>query len=179
MSRMSSCVQSTLRHVHDCSQAMRAINDHMCDAKSGGRFVTYLLCILDTRNHEAVLSIAGHAAPILRRADGSVERFNQEIGGPAIGMVEGYPFEAETRTLEPGDLIVMTTDGVEEAMNPAGDLYGAERELEMVKNGPAEAEELGKRLLADVRRHARGRPQSDDITILAFGRNPVQGQGPR
>jgi len=70
-------------------------------------------------------------------------------------------------------MILITTDGVEEAMNPAEDLYTAERLLELVKNGPAQAEALGKHLLEDVRRHANGRPQSDDITIMTFGRNPA------
>jgi phosphoserine phosphatase RsbU/P len=179
MSRMSSCVQSTVRHVHDVVEAIRAINAHMCDGKIEGRFVTYVLCIVDTRNHQVVLSNAGHPSPIIRRADGSVEQFDQEIAGPAIGMIDDYPFEAETRRLEPGDMVVITTDGVEEAMNPEGDLYGSERLLELVKNGPAEAEALGKLLLADVRRHARGHPQSDDITIMTFGRNPPDAHRPR
>lgn len=173
MSRMSSCVQSTVRHVHDVVEAMRAINDHMCDGKIEGKFVTFILCVVDTRNHEVTLSNAGHASPIIRRADGSVERFDQDVAGPAVGMMEEYPFEAETRKLEPGDMVVITTDGVEEAMNVAGDLYTVERVLALVKDGPAEAEALGKRLLADVRRHAAGRSQSDDITIMTFGRNPT------
>lgn len=172
MSRMSSCVQSTVRHVHDAVRAIIAINDQMCDGKIEGRFVTYILSIVDTRNHQVVLSNAGHAAPIIRRAGGTLERFNQDLAGPAIGMMEEYPYEAETRTLEPGDMVVITTDGVEEAMNPENELYGTERLMELVKNGPAEAEKLGKLLLADVRRHARGRDQSDDITIMTFGRNP-------
>jgi len=172
MSRMSSCVQSTVRHVHDVVEAISAINGHMCDGKIEGRFVTYVLCVVDTRNHEVVLSNAGHASPIIRRANGLVERFDQELAGPAIGIVDDYPYEAETRKLEPGDMVVITTDGVEEAMNPESDLYGSDRVLELVKNGPAEAEKLGKLLLADVRRHARGHPQSDDITIMTFGRNP-------
>ena len=46
---------------------MSAINDHMCDSQVEGRFVTYVLCIVDTRNHEVVLSNAGHASPITRR----------------------------------------------------------------------------------------------------------------
>jgi serine phosphatase RsbU (regulator of sigma subunit) len=49
--------------------------------------------------------------------------------------------------------------------------------LELLKNGPVKAEELGKRLLADVRRYARGRAQSDDITIMTFGRNPPDAPG--
>ncbi|NUQ61587.1 MAG: SpoIIE family protein phosphatase [Pirellulales bacterium] len=173
MARMASCVQSTVRHVHDVVEAVRAINDHMCDGKLGSRFVTYVLCVVDTRNHEVALSNAGHAAPIIRRADGSVERFDQELAGLPIGMMEDYPYEAEARKLEPGDMVVITTDGVEEAMNPEGELYGTERLLELVTNGPAEAEKLGKRLLEDVRRHARGHAQSDDITIMTFGRNPA------
>ena len=172
MSRMSSCVQSTVRHVHNVVDAIKAINEQMCDGKIEGRFVTYVLCIVDTRNHDVILANGGHASPIIRRASGLVERFDQELAGPAIGVIEGYPYEAETRHLEPGDLVLITTDGVEEAMTPDGELYGAQRVLELVKNGPAEAEELGKLLLADVRRHARGRPQSDDITIMTFGRNP-------
>jgi serine phosphatase RsbU (regulator of sigma subunit)/pSer/pThr/pTyr-binding forkhead associated (FHA) protein len=173
MSRMSSCVQSTVRHVHDVVEAITAINEHMCDGKILGRFVTYVLCMLDTRTHEVILSNAGHASPIIRRAGGIVERFDQDLAGPAIGIMEDYPYQAETRTLGPGDMVVITTDGVEEAMNPEGELYGTDRVLELVKNGPPEAEKLGKFLLADVRRHARGHPQSDDITIMSFGRNPA------
>lgn len=173
MSRMSSCVQSTVRHVHDVATAMMAINEHMCDGKNAGRFVTFVLCMVDTRSHQVVLSIAGHAPPLIRRADGTIEQFDGDFAGPAIGIMEDYPYEAETRPLGPGDVIVITTDGVEEAMNSAGELYGTERVWDLVKHGPAEAEELGKRLLADVRRHAGGYPQSDDITIMTFGRNPV------
>lgn len=172
MSRMSSCVQSTIRHVHDVVEAMSAINNHMSDGKIEGKFVTFILAVVDTRNHEVVLSNAGHASPIIRRANGTVEQFNQDLSGPVVGMMEDYPYESETRKLEPGDMVVITTDGVEEAMNVAGDLYTTERVLELVKNGPAEAEKLGKLLLEDVRRHAAGRSQSDDITIMTFGRNP-------
>ncbi len=172
MSRMSSCVQSTIRHVHDVVEAIQAINNHMSDGKIEGKFVTFILAIVDTRNHTVTLANAGHASPIIRRANGTLEQFNQDIAGPAIGMMEDYPYESETRTLEPGDMVVITTDGVEEAMNVNGDLYTTERVMEVIKNGPPEAEKLGKLLLEDVRRHAAGRSQSDDITIMTFGRNP-------
>jgi serine phosphatase RsbU (regulator of sigma subunit) len=110
--------------------------------------------------------------PIIRRANGTIEQFDAELSGPPICVMEGYPYEAQTCQLEPGDVVVMITDGVDEAMNPEGQLYGIERVLEFVKNGPPEAAQLGKLLLEDVRRHARGHPQSDDITIMTFGRNP-------
>lgn len=172
MSRMSSCVQSTIRHVTDLEEAICAINDHMCDSAVEGRFVTYILAIVDPVTHTFKLSNAGHMSPIIRRASGAVEQFDEELVGPPIGVVDGYPFDSETKSLEPGDLIVLFTDGVDEAMNYQDELYGSDRLLEFVKNGPAKADELGKALLADVRKHANGRPQNDDITIMTFGRNP-------
>jgi serine phosphatase RsbU (regulator of sigma subunit) len=170
MSRMHSCVQSTIRHVRDVVPAIRAINDHMCDTSVEGRFVTYVLGTIDTRSHGVELAIAGHMPPIIRRADGTVEQFSEDIVGTPIGVLEDYPYESETRTLEPGDLVVLVTDGVDEAMNPAGELYGRDRLLAFVRQGPPSADELGKALLADVRRHASGRAQNDDITIMTFGR---------
>lgn len=172
MSRMSSCVQSTIRHVTDLEEAICAINDHMCDSAVEGRFVTYVLAIVDPATHTFKLSNAGHMSPIIRRASGEVEQFDEELVGPPIGVVDGYPFDTETKALEPGDLVVLFTDGVDEAMNFQDEFYGGDRLLEFVKNGPAKADELGKALLADVRKHANGRPQNDDITIMTFGRNP-------
>ena len=65
---------------------------------------------------------------------------------------------------------MLFTDGVDEAMNPEGELYTLERMRELISKSPRDPEELGKILLADVRRHANGRPQNDDITIMTFGR---------
>ncbi|MBC8353060.1 MAG: SpoIIE family protein phosphatase [Planctomycetes bacterium] len=172
MSRMSSCVQSTIRHLKDIEEAMCAINDHMCDSAVEGRFVTYLLAVVDPETHKIQLSNGGHMSPIIHRADGSIELFDEELVGPPIGVVEEYPFESETKQLNPGDLVVFFTDGVDEAMNYEDELYGEERLLNFVKNGPRKAEELGKALFKDVRKHANGRPQNDDITIMTFGRNP-------
>ena len=68
-------------------------------------------------------------------------------------------------------MFVLFTDGVDEAMNPESELYTLERMRDFVLNGPGNAEDMGKELLADVRRHANGRPQNDDITIMTFSRD--------
>lgn len=170
MSRMSSCVQSTLRHVHEVEEAVLAINSHMCDTSVEGRFVTYILGLIDPESHEIELCNAGHMSPIIRHADGTIGSFDEEdLVGPPIGVMDGYPYEVEKRKLQPGDIVLLVTDGVDEAMNPEGELYTKERIIEFLKTGPASAAELGKLLLADVRRHANGREQNDDITIMAFG----------
>lgn len=173
MSRMSSVVQSTVSHVRDVGGAAAAINNHMCANAVEGRFVTYVLVIIDLKINEMSLVIAGHMSPIIRKADGSCEEFDEEAIGLPIGVLEDYPFEVITRRLDPGEIVVIYTDGVSEAMNPDGDLYTEERVRKFVKQCPAAADVLGKELLADVRRHANGREQNDDITIMTFGRNPA------
>jgi serine phosphatase RsbU (regulator of sigma subunit)/pSer/pThr/pTyr-binding forkhead associated (FHA) protein len=173
MSRMSSVVQSTIRHVHEVGAAIDAINAHMCDSAVEGRFVTYVMVMIDLNTHTMTLANAGHMSPMLRKPDGSVEELVEEdLCGPPIGVVDEYPYDVVTRSLNPGETVVIVTDGVDEALNPEGDLYGKQRVIEFIKNSSPKADELGKALLADVRRHAAGRPQNDDITIMTFGRNP-------
>lgn len=171
MARISSCVQNTMRFVHEAGPAVEAINDHMCDSAVEGRFVTYVLVILDTRNHRLSLVNAGHMSPMILKPDGTLDEFPEESIGVPIGVIESFPYEVVERDLAPGEIVVLFTDGVDEAMNPAGELYTLDRMREFIKtNRDKNAAELGQALLADVRRHANGRPQNDDITIMTFGR---------
>jgi serine phosphatase RsbU (regulator of sigma subunit) len=173
MSRISSCVQNTMAFVHDVGKAITAINNHMCSNMVEGRFVTYVLVVIDLTTHQMSLANAGHMSPMIRKPDGTVEQFSDETVGLPVGIAEDYPYEVVTRTIEPGEMVVIITDGVDEAMNPAGELYTKERVIEFVKHGSPKAEDLGKALLADVRRHANGRAQNDDITIMTFSRDPL------
>ena len=171
MSRMSSCVQHTMRFLHEVGPAVEAINDHMCDSAVEGRFVTYVLAILDPQTHHISLVNAGHMSPMILKPDGSIDEFPEDSIGVPIGVMEGFPFEVVERDLAPGEIVVLFTDGVDEAMNPEGELYTLDRMREFIKaNREKNAAELGQALLADVRRHANGRPQNDDITIMTFGR---------
>jgi len=171
MARMSSCVQNTMRFVHEVGPAVEAINDHMCDSAVEGRFVTYVLAILDTQKHHISLVNAGHMSPMILKPDGTIDEFPEDSIGVPIGVMEGFPFEVVERDLAPGEIVVLFTDGVDEAMNPEGELYTLDRMREFItSNRDKNAAELGQALLADVRRHANGRPQNDDITIMTFGR---------
>ncbi len=171
MSRISSVVQSTLRYVDDVGEAVEAVNNHMCASAVEGRFVTYILAIIDTHSHEMRLVIAGHMSPMVRKPDGTIEEFDEEAVGIPVGVLEDYPFDVLSRTIEPGETVLFYTDGVSEAMNPKGDLYGDKRVREFLRKSHGTPAEIGKALLADVRTHAQGRSQNDDITIMVFGRN--------
>lgn len=170
MSRMSSVVQNTLTFTDDVATAIQRINSHMCHNMVEGRFVTYILGVIDLDTNTITLANAGHMSPLIRCADGSVEEFDDSTIGIPIGIMDGYPYDVMQRTISPGELFVLITDGVDEAMDPVGELYTKERVREFVKNASADPEVLGKALLADVRKHANGRAQNDDITIMTFGR---------
>lgn len=172
MSRLSSVVETTMAFTDDVGDAIESINNHMCSHAADGRFVTFILAIIDLDTHALSLVNAGHMSPVIRKPDGTVESFHEEQIGIPIGILEDYPYEVVTRTTQPGETLVIVTDGVDEAMNPDGELYTKERVLEFVKTGSPNAAELGVALLEDVRRHAAGRQQNDDITIMAFGRRP-------
>lgn len=171
MSRISSVVRSTLAHVDDVGEAVAAINNHMCSSAVEGRFVTYILAVVDTQSHEMRLVIAGHMSPMIRKADGTIEEFEEESVGIPIGVLEDYPFDVLSRPIHPGETVLIYTDGVSEAMNPKGELYGEKRVREFLRKSKGNAAEIGKALLSDVRAHAAGRSQNDDITIMVFSRN--------
>jgi sigma-B regulation protein RsbU (phosphoserine phosphatase) len=172
MSRLASCVQNVMRYVTDVGEAFAAINEHMCAKMAEGRFVTYVLAVIDPQTNELTLSNGGHSSPLIRKADGSIEEFDDTTIGLPIGVVEDYPYEVVRRPLAPGETVVITTDGVDEAMNPHGALYTRERTRQFLRTAPPHARELTLALLSDVRRHAAGRAQNDDIAIMAFGRLP-------
>jgi serine phosphatase RsbU (regulator of sigma subunit) len=172
MSRLSSVVQCTMEFVEDVGEAGARINQHMCAHAVEGRFVTFTLVIIDLKTHEMSLIIAGHMSPMIRRTDGGVDEFPDEMIGLPLGVVSGMTYEVRRRIIQPGESVVIYTDGVSEAMNPASDLYGTDRLREMLAKNPSQPAPLGQAILADVKRHASGRAQNDDITLMVFGRTP-------
>ncbi|MEM9702197.1 MAG: PP2C family protein-serine/threonine phosphatase, partial [Planctomycetota bacterium] len=136
-----------------------------------GRFVTFVLVILDPATGTIDVVNGGHMSPLFRGADGSFFEFPDDTVGLPVGVVDGYPFEKVSRTMQPGETALIITDGVDEAMNPAGDLFTKDRVKDFLMSGPRDAAELGKSLLKEVRTHAAGRDQNDDITIMTFGRS--------
>lgn len=171
MSKLSTVVTITMNFVADVLDAACKINDQMCTKAVEGRFVTFIIGIIDPETGEMEFVNCGHMPLMIRKVDGTIEEIGEEAVGVPLGVMDGYPFEVVQRTITPGETIVLYTDGVSEAMNPNSDLYGMDRLRELVHSSKAgKAEELGKTILADVRKHANGRPQNDDITIMVIGR---------
>lgn len=132
---------------------------------SGGRFVTFFYATLDTAKMRLRWCNAGHNAPILARADGSVIRLSE--GGPAFTrLFRDAGYEEREIELLPGDRLVLFTDGVSEAADIGGELFGEERIEELVADsGELDAHEL-QRTIVDAASSFSGGELEDDLTLV-------------
>ncbi|MCA9240978.1 MAG: SpoIIE family protein phosphatase [Planctomycetales bacterium] len=172
MARLSSDVRFSLATEPDLTSAVMRINKSFAQQGWQDRFVTMIFCIVDPATHEMTMVNAGHMAPLLRNSEGRVIEIGEEIAGLPIGVYDEFEYESMARTLEPGDVITIFTDGFSEAMNPNQDLYGLERLANIAAAAAENTEQLGEHILTDVQEFVSGHPQSDDMCLACFGRNP-------
>jgi sigma-B regulation protein RsbU (phosphoserine phosphatase) len=150
---------------HEC---LAAANDALFEDTDAAMFVTCFHAVLDTSTGVIEFSNAGHNPPYVLRAGGLVET-TAEAGGFMLGAFPGSAYDHATLRLQPGDTLVLFTDGVSEAVGPLEELYGDERLLgclEGLCRGPCN--EFVRGVLADVQTFAAGTPAADDTTILTI-----------
>jgi serine phosphatase RsbU (regulator of sigma subunit)/pSer/pThr/pTyr-binding forkhead associated (FHA) protein len=179
VAKLSSEVRFCLLTVPNLAQAVSLLNEQMIRGGLSDRFVTLAVMVADPVSHVVTIVNAGHMSPKLSRASTGelVDAISLDNTGVPIGALPGYPFEQVTLPLEVGDSLVVFTDGVTDAMSPTGEMFGTERvdaalsadETALAAEGQR-PKRLGERLISAVRAHAGGRPQNDDIAIVAIGR---------
>jgi sigma-B regulation protein RsbU (phosphoserine phosphatase) len=148
------------------SEATRRINDLTCLNTSQDKFITFFWGSLNHETRQFHYVNAGHNPPFLLRLDGRVERL--DIGGNILGLMKTQtPYPEGAVTLGSGDVIVMFTDGVSEAMNPEDEDFGEERlEKVLVAARSSSASQIIDSVREALDAYTRGAPQSDDITML-------------
>jgi len=133
-------------------------------------YATFFLCDLDTTSGKMRYVNAGHIPPIVyRKSTNSIERL--EEGGTVLGLFDSAPFtEGETEML-PGDILCIFTDGISEAWGDDEEEYGEDRLAELVKkNASLSVVELEKLIQSDVETYTKGRPATDDVTVIVVKR---------
>ena len=151
-----------------CSLAelVTGMNQYACTNSQGGlRFTTAFLAEFDPVSRTLTYINAGHNTPILRRSAGAVERLT--VGGLPLGIQAEARYESGSLVLQPGDWLVIFTDGLVEALNQREEEYGETRLLEVLNAGAAGTpDEMLRRMMADVDAFVGATPQHDDITCL-------------
>ena len=132
-------------------------------------FVTALAVILDVMTGDIEFASAGHEPPLVA-CSGQAPRRLLNAGGPPLCALEDFAYPRAFDRLAPGETLILVTDGVTEAMNPEGGLYGTERIMHaLAQTAPqADAEAVITELRADLAAFTRGAEPNDDIAILAF-----------
>jgi len=146
------------------ASAVTHMNKALCRRGLESRFVTLMFGII--KDGQLTYCNAGHNPPFVLGKSG-VRRL--EEGGPVVGLLEFAPFAQDTVPLDPGDLIIVFSDGVSEALNAAGEEFGDAR-LEEVAAAvrDSSAADIVERIVAAVRVFTKGAPQSDDITCMVI-----------
>ncbi len=147
---------------------LTAVNVDLNVNNDTSMFVTIFLCIIDLRSGRVVYTNAGHNPPYIVEGGGELITLD-ERHGPVTGAIEGIAYREGSRQLSAGDCMILFTDGVTEAMDPAEQLYSEERLESLLKRSRmVDTEEAVELVFDAVAEHRSTAEQSDDITVLAF-----------
>jgi sigma-B regulation protein RsbU (phosphoserine phosphatase) len=144
------------------------LNRYACaHSLNGLRFTTAVLSEYNPASRRLTYVNAGHNAPILRRANGTLETL--EVGGLPLGIRLDHSYETASLELKPGDALIFFTDGVVEAFNESAEEFGNERWLSAIRNLPDwDSQQTLQFLMKRVDEFVGATRQADDITCLVF-----------
>jgi phosphoserine phosphatase RsbU/P len=148
----------------DPARVFNHVNRFLCSHSEVGRYATMFFGILDQDGEMDYIN-AGHPSPFLIRRGVAEEPFTE--GSYPVGLVQEAEYVTARVKLEPGDTLILFSDGVTEAMDPGEELYGVPR-LREVLTGQSDCalEKLQKSILESVENFAKGAHQADDLTLL-------------
>lgn len=166
--------RSVAAHSNSPKRIVEVINDCFSADNKTMMFCTFFLGVLDLKTGLLQYCNAGHEAPfILHRGERDVERLSVKPN-IALGVMEGKPFLAEERQLQPEDLLFFYTDGLTDATNAEGQMFDIERVKETLRQSVdddlADAAAYVRRMTDEVAAFVKDAPQADDLTLLAVGK---------
>ena len=150
----------------------RRLNIQVSKHAPPSRFITLFLGLFDPRTGELEFVNAGQTPPLLLRAGGSVERLS--TGGVALAMFEGSTYQSGYARLDPGDALIMYSDGITEAESPAGVMFEETGLEAAVRATPGvSAAVIGRAVFRAVDDFRHGERLADDLTVLVLSRPVV------
>ncbi len=166
MSNLQAAVKANEETNLTPSQLVTKVNRVVSQNVSENKFITFFYGLVDTVNHRFTYTNAGHNAPLLMRRDGSVFALSQ--GGVILGILPGYQYAQGTIELEPGDQLLLYTDGISEAANADGEEFGEARLQQLLRTiSPRPALSALQQITQAVTEFHQS-PERDDRTMIAM-----------
>lgn len=169
MANLQATLRSQTLNVESPKICLERSNRLLFQSTSPEKFATVFYAILDSEKNILSSSNAGQDHPFLFSTGTKIQRLN--AGGIPLGMLGDFTYEEESTPLEPGDTLIIYSDGVTEAMNKNGELFGEERLAAILADSHHDTPELIiDRMLSAIKEYAGPTPQSDDVTIVVVKR---------
>ena len=151
-------------------ECLERSNTLLFQSTDAQKFATLFYGVLDANKHELCYSNAGHEWPFLYGPGKDPMRL--EVGGIVLSCMENFPYEEAVVPLNPGDLLVIFSDGVTEAVNEDRQEFGEQGLVRVLKENLLESScGLVEKIVTAVKNHAGNQPQMDDITLVVIKRN--------
>jgi serine phosphatase RsbU (regulator of sigma subunit)/anti-sigma regulatory factor (Ser/Thr protein kinase) len=171
MSATRSVLRASAQRLIEPGLVLERVNEHLCPDMPEKMFVTCLYGVLDPVSGHLRFANAGHDLPYVKTADGVIEL---RARGMPLGLMPGMAYEEKEATLEPGDSVLLHSDGVVEAHDPRRDMFGFPRLKETMADSPG-GQELIDRVLRDLDAFTGpDAEQEDDITMVTLERSGGQ-----
>ena len=173
MSSLHAAVHAQAASPSSLVETITNVNRYLAENIPSNRFVTLFYAELDPKAGSLAFVNAGHNPPIIVHESGTVEQLSS--GGLPLGIIPDTEYKEGRTQLHPGDVLVIYSDGVSEAINPEGEEFGPERLCRVVtENLTATAAGMRDRIESALTKFVRGTPANDDITLVIVKR---QAQG--
>ena len=173
MAKLSSEARYCLHTEPDSARAVCKLNDMLAEFTSqADKFVTLALAVLDTTTHTVTMVCAGHPSPMLVRRNVAepIEVVERRDAGVPLGMMEGSEYGAVQLPLQPGDSLLLYSDGVTDSESLQGKRFGLDGIQKVLRTSNVGPKAVVEGLLKAVQDHAAGNDPFDDITMVALGR---------
>jgi hypothetical protein len=148
------------------------LNRVLCRTGDRRSFMSLFFALLSPASGELRYSCAGHPFPLLRRADGGIVELGR--GGYPLGIREELDLETRTSELGPGDVLLLFSDGLPEAVNAAGTAFGFERVAQLLGPGGT-PQAIHDRIIAALDQHLAGARPQDDVSVVVVRRESAIG----
>jgi sigma-B regulation protein RsbU (phosphoserine phosphatase) len=170
MSSLHAAIHAHAETHNSIVETISAVNRYLVESIPANRFVTLFYGELDPKAGVLTFLNAGHNPPLIVHAGGTMEQL--AAGGLPLGIMEGAEFREGKTQLRAGDVLVIYSDGVSEAVNPSGEEFGPTRLYEVVaRNLDATAGGIRDRIESALTKFCQGTPAADDITLVIVKRS--------
>lgn len=167
MATLYSAIRAMIDYAQDLKELTEKLNTLIFDATDYDKFVTFFVCILDTKTGELEYVNAGHNPPYLVRENNKIIQLDK--GGTILGVIRKIDFESEKITLANGDLFFAFTDGIIEALDAEEEEFGEERlKTFLIENKNLEISEISKKIVRRIAEFTNSDLFADDITLISI-----------